>query len=313
MVTTPILYIVFNRLDTVKQTFPKIREVQPEQLFIAADGPRPDKAGEDIKCKVVREWILSHIDWHCKVQTLFRGKNLGCKYGPAGALQWFFSYVDQGIILEDDCYPDKSFFSYCSELLEKYKDENKIRMISGRNNCSIYRPEKQSYYFTTGGGIWGWATWKREVIKFNPDRVFPPEKIIYEALLDFTDDADESALIASEAQKSYHKNYRAWDYQWGVEGKLNKQVAITPAKNLIKNLGFSPDSTHFFEEKNDFAKLKSLRFPLKHPQKIELDYTLSKKIAHTAFPTSKILVVIRFLKRVFRKLKKIAKQVLYAK
>lgn len=310
MLKTPLLFIIFNRIDTTKQVFAKIKEIQPQQLFIAADGPRKDRLGEEKKCKAVREWVLSQIDWDCKVHTLFREENLGCKYGPAGALKWFFSHVEQGIILEDDCYPDKSFFPYCSELLEKYKNEDKIRMISGRNNCSIYKAGKQSYYFTTGGGIWGWATWKREVIRFNPDQVFPSENILYEALLDFTHDADESALIAAEAQKSYRKGYHTWDYQWGIEGKLNKQLAITPAKNLIKNIGFSPDGAHFSEQKNDFAKLKSLPFPLKHPKTITPDYCLSKKIAHTTFPTPKTLIIVYFLKRVFRKIKKTIQQVL---
>ena len=114
MFSTPILYIIFNRVDTVKQTFPIIAEQHPKHLFIAADGPRTDRIGEDIKCKEVREYVLSHIDWDCDVKTFFRDENLGCKYGVSGAIKWFFENVEQGIILEDDICVSNSFFHIVS-------------------------------------------------------------------------------------------------------------------------------------------------------------------------------------------------------
>ena len=108
MFNTPILYIIFNRLDTVKRTFPKIKNQQPIELFIAADGPRPEKEGEAEKCKEVREWILANIDWNCKIHTLFQEENLGCGINVSKAITWFFENVEQGIILEDDCLAKRS-------------------------------------------------------------------------------------------------------------------------------------------------------------------------------------------------------------
>src|SRR5665647_2682566 len=106
MFKTPILFIIFNRLDTTKQVFAQIKNAQPAQLFIAADGPRTDREGEKEKCEEVRQWVLDQIDWNCDVKTLFRNENLGCGRGPATAIDWFFENVDMGIILEDDCLPN---------------------------------------------------------------------------------------------------------------------------------------------------------------------------------------------------------------
>ena len=108
MFETPILYIIFNRIDTVQQTFPVIKKQKPKHLYVAADGPRIEKSGEAEKCNQVRNWVLSQIDWDCEVKTLFREDNLGCGKGPASAISWFFENVEQGIILEDDCLPTDS-------------------------------------------------------------------------------------------------------------------------------------------------------------------------------------------------------------
>lgn len=280
MFNVPILFIIFKRLDTTQKVFSQIRRIQPKHLFIAADGPRETVAGEAKKCIEVRNWVLQAIDWDCKVETRFLENNAGCKYALANAFTWFFSHVESGIILEDDCYPDLSFFPYCEELLNRYKDNPNIRMISGRNNVTKYHPEKQSYYFTTGGGIWGWATWKREVDGFNADVVFPKEDELYEKMLTFTKDPAESLLIAQEAQVTAQDHYSAWDFQWGIQGKLNHQLAITPACNMIKNIGFDLDGTHVSEKRSDFARLQTMKFPLLHPSVIEPNYELSKKIAH---------------------------------
>lgn len=279
MFNVPILFIVFKRLNTTQKVFSQVQKIQPKQLFIAADGPRETIPDEAEKCKAVRKWILDNIDWDCDIKTRFLDKNVGCKYGPYSAIKWFFSSVDYGIILEDDCYPDLSFFPYCEDLLKKYKDNPRIRMISGRNNVTKYQANKQSYYFTTGAGIWGWATWKREIESFDVDRSFPDETVLYNQLLKFTRDENESQLLVKQAHLALDNDYTAWDFQWGINGKLNEQLAVTPAVNLIKNIGFDVDGTHIAEKRDDFAKLKTMSFPLKHPNKIEVSYELSKKIA----------------------------------
>ena len=111
--TTPVLFMMFNRPDTTQKVFDVIKKPKPKpkQFFIAVDGPRPDRKGEIQKCQKARE-IATSIDWNCEVKTLFRDKNLGCKIAVSSAIDWFFENVEEGIILEDDCLPSQSFSGF---------------------------------------------------------------------------------------------------------------------------------------------------------------------------------------------------------
>ena len=165
---TPILLLMFNRPNSTERVFTTIRQIQPKQLFISSDGPRNSKAGEKEIVENLQKKILDSIDWPCEVKTLFRKTNLGCKYAVSEAISWFFQQVEQGIILEDDCIPHISFFHYCQELLEIYKENEQIFSISGYNRQRQSKIQ-EDYFFSKYFSSWGWATWKRawEVIDIN--------------------------------------------------------------------------------------------------------------------------------------------------
>jgi hypothetical protein len=134
--------------------------IKPRQLFVAADGPRPEIDGEYDKCDKVRS-IVDSINWECEIKTLFRESNLGCRKAVSNAISWFFQSVEEGIILEDDCLPSPSFFfTFCAEMLQRYRHDEKIMMISGNNFQNGIRRGNASYYFSQIPNIWGWATWK---------------------------------------------------------------------------------------------------------------------------------------------------------
>lgn len=164
MLSTPVLLIIFKRPDTTRQVLQAIRQVKPRQLFVAADGPRPDHPDEAEKCHQTRA-VIEEVDWKCEVQTLFQQRNLGCGpgpvTGPVTAITWFFHNVEQGIILEDDCLPDLSFFRFCEELLDRYRYTEQIMHISGNNFLYGRKRGSASYYFSKYTHVWGWATWRR--------------------------------------------------------------------------------------------------------------------------------------------------------
>ena len=157
---TAVLFLVFNRLDTTKQVFETIRQAKPQRLYIAADGARASRVGEAAQVQAVRDYVTSHVDWECEVKTLFREQNLGCKYAVSSAIAWFFENEEMGIILEDDCLPDPTFFNFCQELLARYRHDQRIGVISGDNFQFGHRRNDDSYYFSKYVHIWGWATWR---------------------------------------------------------------------------------------------------------------------------------------------------------
>src|SRR5258708_31852372 len=157
---TPILFLVFNRPNLTQKVFETIRNCQPSRLYVAADGPRPHKSGELQLCGETRK-IMEQVDWDCAVQKLYRDENLGCGRAVSEAITWFFEQESEGIILEDDCLPDPSFFPFCAEMLARFRDRDEVGSISGDNFLPPSLQAAHPYHFSQYAQIWGWATWRR--------------------------------------------------------------------------------------------------------------------------------------------------------
>ena len=151
--TTPVVFIIFNRPDTTAKVFEAIRQAKPPKLLVIADGARIDKPGEAEKCAAARA-IINQVDWQCEVLTNYSNVNLGCRKRVSSGLDWVFEQVEEAIVLEDDCLPHPSFFQYCQELLEKYRDDERIMMISGDNFQFGNETTEYSYYFSRYGHCW---------------------------------------------------------------------------------------------------------------------------------------------------------------
>lgn len=164
--STAIAFCIFNRPDRTQQVFQAIREAQPSQLLVIADGPRSGHPNDLEDCQITRS-IIDQVDWDCEVLTNFSDINLGCRQRISSGLDWVFEQVEEAIILEDDCLPDPSFFPYCQELLERYRDTPEVMMISGNNFQFGHNPVEHSYYFSHYGHVWGWATWRRAWQKYD--------------------------------------------------------------------------------------------------------------------------------------------------
>lgn len=271
---TPVLFIVFNRIHTTKEVFGAIKTVKPLKFFIAADGPRINRTGEIEKCDEIRKWILDNIDWECEVNTLFQEKNLGCGLGPAAAISWFFSHVEEGIILEDDCVPDVTFFKYCSELLEKYRNDKRISIISGTNidKQHIYTPSNANYFFSVFPLTWGWATWKRNWDNFDFE-IKKWEEINQNKFLRYIFKEKKFYKIWEERYDQINKNPPSdiWDYQFFFSSFLNRQLSIIPNVNLISNIGHDCEATHTTAPDDIMGNIErqSLIFPLVHPSQTQ--------------------------------------------
>jgi hypothetical protein len=158
MLETPVALIIFNRPATTERVFAEIARARPRRLFVIADGPRSDHPDDARQCAAARA-VVEKVDWPCTVATTYAEANLGCGKRPATGLAWLFQHVDRAIILEDDCVPDPSFFRFCDELLEKYRDDPRVMMVAGTSLCPV--PTAYSYSFCYHHSNCGWATWRR--------------------------------------------------------------------------------------------------------------------------------------------------------
>lgn len=264
---TPVVFIIFNRFDTAKQVFKAIAKVKPEKLFVVADGPRVDKAGEAEKCVQVRS-LIEAIDWPCKVYKNFSDANMGCDPRIVSGLDWVFSQTDRAIILEDDCLPDPSFFYFCDELLEYYKDDKRIMQISGENKFYKTAPVKSSYYFTRNIEIWGWATWARAWrLRDAQMKTWPQYK--KNKLINALYPQKSARYHFSRLFDKYYKNeISSWDGNWAYSICKQSAFSIAPKNTLVKNIGTdSAEATHG-NVKSIYRNMDThtMEFPLVHPE-----------------------------------------------
>jgi hypothetical protein len=284
---TPILFLVFNRPDTAKQVFESIRKVKPKQLFIAADGPRKERLGEFEKCEQVKS-IVKNVDWNCEVKTLFRLENLGCGKAVSEAITWFFEQVEEGIILEDDCLPSDSFYKYCSELLQKYRDDDRIMHIGASNFQEGKMHGNGSYYFTRLPHIWGWATWRRAWKRYDYNMSTLEDNKVF----DFIDSEYGNPRITDFWRHNFNSVAKefvnTWDYQWCYAIWYFHGLSISPNLNLVQNIGFSEDGTHTLDPNHKFSKMNIHGMDnIIHPERIIVSKSADLIAYFTAFEISK--------------------------
>jgi hypothetical protein len=275
--------------------FQQIRAIRPKHLFVSADGPRPQKIGEAERCMQARA-IINQVDWDCEVKTRFSEKNLGCKMGVSSAITWFFEHVEEGIILEDDCLPDLSFFKFCETLLERYRNDQKIMHISGDNFQDGKKRGTGSYYASSINHVWGWATWKRawNIYDVSMTGYSDNQKLFYNMFPNTT------------VRKYWKKNFDlvysnkkdTWDVQWQYAMFLHKGLALHPNINLVSNIGFQMHATHTIDGFDPLANRKREKIDcIQHPEIVEPDIDADCYTFKTYFNPTKIKKALRLIRR----------------
>ncbi len=272
MLKTPILFITFNRPDHARRVLSEIRKQQPTELYVCQDGAREGNENDKKKVQEVREVVKELVDWPCNVHMLYQEKNLGCGPGPVAGIKWFFENVEQGIVMEDDCFPHPDFFGYCEELLERYKDDERIMFI----NAALYDDRWQcdtSYDFTHNMCAGAWASWRRAIEGYDVDLKQIEPKLFYKrAKKAFLTRAEYDwwyfkvlEIIQDKEKKSY------WDYQMTIHIINNEGMCINPKVNLISNIGFDAEGTHTLSDDGRGNKAAYPILPLTHPAEAKVD------------------------------------------
>lgn len=244
----PIVSVVYKRLDKTKQVYERIRQIRPAKLYIIADGPK--NIEDEEKVSQVRNFIDHFIDWPCEVHKRYAEKNIGLRNGIPSGLNWVFETEEKAIILEDDIVPEKCFFEYCRQMLERYENEEKVMLISGFN---MFEKEQlfhgKDVTFSKFASIWSWATWKRAWIKYEqniPKWEKERKKKNFRKFLN-KNAYDHYKIIFDDLQ--YHW-YNSWAYQWMFALFYENAVGIVPKYKMIANIGINDlEGEHFGDSK----------------------------------------------------------------
>jgi len=270
---TPVLLIAFSRIGPTRRVFEAIRAARPRRLYFACDGPRD--AAEAVRCEEVRA-LAREVDWPCELHTRFNERNMGLRKGVSSAIAWFFEHEEEGIVLEDDTLPVPTFFRFCQELLERYRNDRRVWVIMGNNLMDEWPGGTEgSYYFSAHGygAPWGWASWRRVWAHYDVDMGGWPMLKASTQLEDF--------FLSRREQKDVHRMFdrvhdgrmNSWSYQLDITRIMNHGLNILPAVNLITNIGFGADGTHTINVADPRNKdtARDIPFPLRHPLLMMLD------------------------------------------
>jgi hypothetical protein len=295
---TPVLLIVFNRPDTTAKLLASLAAVRPARLFVTADGPRPDRPGEAERCRATRA-LFEHLPWPCTLETLYSEQNLGLQQRVVSAMNWFFACNPAGIVLEDDCIPHPTFFTYCTELLERYRDDERLMLISGVNFQGGARRTPHSYFFSQLIHIWGWATWARAWKHFDVSMSTWPETRRLGLL--------EQMFPHPKAQRFWDGKLRgmaagrkdSWAYAWMYACYAQRGLCILPETNLITNIGGEFGSTHQSSRGDPFLDIphKAMTFPLSHPPHVMVNPAAERHTQALLRPSRWQRALRRFLGR----------------
>lgn len=267
-----VIFIIFNREHTTKQVFEAIRKAKPPRLLVIADGPREDHANDFDKCAATRA-IIDGVDWDCELIKHYSDDNIGCKVNISSGLDWAFSIVDEAIILEDDCLPHPTFFRFCDEMLEHYRNDTRIAMISGDNFQFGKKRTNYSYYFSRYPHIWGWATWKRSWDNYDIDMKVWPEIRDGGWLEDVLRSKKSAWYWRYIFNSVFSGKTNSWAYPWTFSCWRCDEVSVLPNNNLISNIGSGEEALHTKnKDKYIDMNIEAAQFPISHPPHLVIDH-----------------------------------------
>lgn len=280
-----VLILFFNRPNMLSRVFEQVKIARPSKLYLFQDGARENRPDDIINVQKCRE-VVADIDWDCEVHINYQEKNNGCDPSEYLAQKWMFETEEMGIILEDDDVPSQSFFPFCKELLERYKDDQRINMICGMNNLEKY-DSPYDYVFTTTETITGWATWKRVIDEWVDHVAFLENEYYVEKFKDFYKDQFNVKKRIELYKKQNEEGIAYYESILSTNAKMNSRLNIVPCKNLISNIGNEGESTHGAASlavlprgiRRIFnMKTYNYEFPLKHQEYVIEDIKFRKKL-----------------------------------
>ena len=262
----PVLLVIFNRPGELQLVLRSLRRVRPKRMFVSADGPRNEVASDQAACTSTRQVIDQEIDWDCELIKRYSDENLGCERAVPAAIDWFFEQVDEGVILEDDCVADPSFFRYCGELLDRFRGNDSVGTITGNNFQRGRLRGNSSYYFTKYNHCWGWATWANVWENYSADL---GDETADEVVLTAFDNAPgELQFWKNVLHELRQGRLKSWAYRFLFGLWEYRLLTVTPQRNLVRNLGFSAEATNTRRKNLQVPAAEAIDFPLTHPSAI---------------------------------------------
>lgn len=285
-VDVPVQVNIWTRPRCQRRQFEVIKQARPSILILQSDGGRNEKEWEAIREN--RRIYDEEVDWECTIHRLYQDHNHGLYTMVQMTSQFVWSHYDRCIFLEDDHIPAVSFFRFCAELLERYKDDTRVNLICGANQIGENEDCTSDYFFSRAACISGIATWRRVIDNRDVKLAYAKDPYIMKLL-----------------KQRCHNNVNMWhhikgyagdprfgghipgpEFYYGFDFMAQNQLCIIPRNNMMCCIGTGDDATHGIDKRimeKSIAALYDMptyevSFPLKHPSYVIPDEFHAKKI-----------------------------------
>ena len=271
LVDVAVKTTIWTRPGIQRRQFDVFKQARPSVLILVSDGGRNEMEWELIYQN--RRMFDEEIDWECTVHKLYEDQNRGVWTMINRGHEFVWSKVEECIFLEDDDIPSASLFRFCKEMLEKYRNDERIGFICAFNPLGEYKDCPYDYFFTGNGTIWGIATWKRINESFGLE--YGKDKYAMSRMRGNTH-IDFWKKIKGYARSAYYDGHVATDeFFYEMSRVAFHQMRIYPRVNMISNVGFDEGGG---AHTGDFhlmpkgirqfynTKTYEVQFPLKHPR-----------------------------------------------
>jgi GR25 family glycosyltransferase involved in LPS biosynthesis len=156
------------------------------------------------------------------------------------AIDWFFSKVKEGIILEDDLYFNENFIDFASDALDYFQDDSDTWLISG-NNFDPKISEFETNSWSTYPLIWGWATWKSKW------EVMRAELLSGESLSQIPASRKVRSFWRTAYERAMTGKTDSWAAPLAAVQHSNSKFTVVPKYNLVSNIGNDESAIHTAE------------------------------------------------------------------
>ena len=275
-IEVPVLLICFNRPKELKKTLQLLLKYNVKNLYVFQDGC-PQNNSKNFQKHIEVKNILKEFQLVKKINTFYAKKNLGKKFGPPNAITWFFNNVKNGVIIEDDTLPSKSFLLMSEILLKEHENDKKVFQICGTGVLS--KNFSNLTYASPIPFIHGWATWRNRWNLYS-------QKI--GNLKDLSKNKNFNKNVKSFINKIYWLNifknykenkYKTWDYPLVYYCMINDYICIKPSVNMITNIGYTEKNQLSLRKRYEIKKFHNLKniknFFKKENEKEGLVYSVS--------------------------------------
>ncbi len=275
----PVVLLVYKRPELTRKVVRSLRKIRPGVVLVVADGPKDES--ERVQTDATRRVIREEIDWPCDCRFNEAERNLGLANRVSSGITWALDSQERVVILEDDCVPSTSFFRFAEEMLDRYRNERRVSVVTGNNFQRGVKRGKGSYYFSMFPHCWGWATWRDRWQDYDH------ELHCWSETLRFLEGFGDRALTEyweGAYRRVISGEVDSWAYRWLFSCWAKRALTVTPNRNLVTNIGFGEEGTHCKKkDRNLVVRSRQLRFPLRHPEAISHDLEADEFVLRNVF------------------------------